>query len=137
MSSVITSILSSTAGVLWNKARSKTAEKLRDGDVTNARISEIVVRELDDIKKKLDGLSRKDLLSSCTLIQEGIDMLYFSLSKLNLEQKALADETVDDRAKTSRMTTGAQSEILNEVMDLSCVMDKLKVNADKEREKAI
>ena len=86
MSSIITSILSSTAGVLWNKARSKTAEKLRDGDVTNARISEIVVRELDDIKK-LDGLSRKDLLSSCTLVQEGIDMLYLSLSKLNLEQK--------------------------------------------------
>ena len=137
MSSIITSILSSTAGVLlWNKARSKTEEKLRDGDVTNARISEIVVRELDDIKKKLDGLSRKDLLSSCTLVQEGIDMLYLSLSKLNLEQKALADETADDRAKTSRMTTGAQSEILNEVMDLSCVVDKLKVNADKECEKS-
>ena len=136
MSSIVTDILRSTAGVLWNKVRDKTAEKLRGGDVTNARIGEIVVRELDDIKKKLDGLSRKDLLSSCTLVQEGINMLYLSLSKLNLEQKALADETVDDRAKTSRMTTGAQSEILNEVMDLSCVVDKLKVNADKECEKA-
>ena len=64
MSSIVTSILSSTVGLLWNKARDLTAAKLKDGDVTDAKIREIVVRELNDIKTKLDGLSRKDLLSS-------------------------------------------------------------------------
>ena len=136
MSSIITGILSSTAGFLWNKARDSTAERLRDGDVTDAKIREIVVRELDDIKKKLEGLSRKDLLSSCTLLQEGVDLLYLSLRKLNLQQQALTTETEDGGAKTSAMTTGVESEILNEVMKLSCAMEKLKLNADSECEKA-
>ena len=136
MSSIITAILSSTAGFLWSKARDSAAEKLRDGDVTDAKIREIVVRELDDIKKKLEGLSRKDLLSSCTLLQEGVDLLYLSLRKLNLQQQALATETEDDGAKTSAMTTGLESEILNEVMKLSSAMEKLKLNADSECEKA-
>ena len=134
MSSIITSILSSTAGFLWSKARDSTAEKLRDGDVTDAKIRQIVVRELDDIKKKLEGLSRKDLLSSCTLLQEGVDLLYLSLSKLNFQQQALTTETEDDRAKTSAMTTGVESEIMNEVMKLSCAMEKLKLNVNSECE---
>ena len=136
MSSIITGILSSTAGFLWSKARDSPAEKLRDGDVTDAKIREIVVRELDDIKKKLEGLSRKDLLSSCTLLQEGVDLLYLSLRKLNLQQQALTTETEDDGAKASAMTTGVESEILNEVMKLSCAMEKLKLNANSECEKA-
>ena len=134
MSSIITGILSSTAGFLWSKASDSTAEKLRDGDVTDAKIRQIVVRELDDIKKKLEGLSRKDLLSSCTLLQEGVDLLYLSLSKLNLQQQALTTETEDDRAKTSAMTTGVESEIMNEVMKLSCAMEKLKLNVNSECE---
>ena len=134
MSSIITAILSSTAGFLWSKARDSTAEKLRDGDVTDAKIRQIVVRELDDIKKKLEGLSRKDLLSSCTLLQEGVDLLYLSLSKLNLQQQALTTETEDDRAKTSAMTTGVESEIMNEVMKLSCAMEKLKLNVNSDCE---
>jgi hypothetical protein len=63
MSSIVTSILSTTIGLLWNKVRDTTAGKLKHGDVTGARIREILVRELNDIKTKLDGLSRKDLLS--------------------------------------------------------------------------
>ena len=134
MSSIITGILSSTAGFLWSKARDSTAKKLRDGDVTDAKIREIVVRELDDIKKKLEGLSRKDLLSSCTLLQEGVNILYLSLGELNLQQQALTTETEDDGAKTSAMTTGVESEILNEVMKLSCAMEKLKLNVNSECE---
>ena len=64
MPSIVTSILSSTVGLLWNKARDKTAESLKDGDITDAKLREIVVRELNDIKTKLDGLSRTYLLSS-------------------------------------------------------------------------
>ena len=63
MSSIITGILNSTIGLLWNKARDSTAEKLQHCDVADAKIREIVVRELNDIKTKLDGLSRKDLLN--------------------------------------------------------------------------
>ena len=136
MSSIVTSILSSTIGLLWNKARDKTAEKLQDGDVTDENIRKIVVRELSDIKTKLDGLIRKDLRSSCSFLEEGVDFLYVALGKSNLEQKALTNETQDDRAKTSSMTSGAQCQILNEVLELSHLMGKLKVNAEKEIKEA-
>ena len=56
MSLIVTSILSSTLGLLWNKARDATAKSLKDGDVTDAKIREIVVRELNDVKTKVDGL---------------------------------------------------------------------------------
>ena len=138
MSSIVTSILSSTIGLLWNKARDKTAEKLQDGDVTDENIRKIVVRELNDIKTKLDGLVRKDLRSSCSFLEEGVDFLYVALGKSNLgfEPKALANETQDDRAKTSSMTSGAQCQMLNEVLELSHLMGKLKVNAEKEIKEA-
>ena len=107
MSSIVTSILSSTVGLLWNKARDSTAAKLKDGDVTDAKIREIVVRDLNDIKTKLDGLSRKDLLSSYNFLQEGVDFLNVSLQNSKLDRKALTNETQDDRGETSTMPSCA------------------------------
>ena len=128
MSSIITSILSSSIGLLWNKARDSTAAKLKDGDVTDTKIREIVVRELNDIKTKLDGLSRKDLLSSYDFLQEGVDLLNVSLDKSKLEQKA---ET------TAGSSSVVQSEILSEALKLSQAMGEMKINADKEFESAL
>ena len=136
MSSIVTSILSSTVGLLWNKARDSTAAKLKDGDVTDEKIREIVVRDLNDIKTKLDGLSRKDLLSSYNFLQEGVDFLNVSLQKSKLDQKALTNETQDDRGETSTMPSCGQSGILSEAIELSQAMGKLKCNSDKEYESA-
>ena len=87
MASIVTKILSSTVGLLVNKARDSVAAKLKDGDVTDAKIRELVVRELNDIKTKLDGLSRKDLpVSSYSFLKQGIDMLNVSLN-LSLSSK--------------------------------------------------
>ena len=136
MSSIVTSILSSTVGLLWNKARDSTAAKLKDGDVTNEKIREIVVREMNDIKTKLDGLSRKDLLSSYNFLQEGVDFLNVSLQNSKLDQKALTNETQDDRGETSTMPSCGQSGILSEAIELSQAMGKLKCNSDDEYESA-
>ena len=125
MSSIITSILSSTVGLLWNKTRDKTAESLKDGDITDVKLREIVVRELNDIKTKLEGLSRKDLLSSYSFLQEGIQLLNVCLEKF--EQKAVVNEGNDDRGETSRMPSGGESDILNEALELSQAMGKLQI----------
>ena len=125
MPSIVTSILSSTVGLLWNKARDKTAESLKDGDITDAKLREIVVRELNDIKTKLDGLSRKDLLSSYSFLQEGIQLLNVCLEKF--EQTAVVNEGNDDRDETSRMPSHGESGILNEALDLSQAMGKLQI----------
>ena len=136
MSSIVTSILSSTVGLLWNKARDSTAAKLKDGDITDEKIREIVVRDLNDIKTKLDGLSRKDLLSSYNFLQEGVDFLNVSLQNSKLDQKALTNETQDDRGETSTMPSCGQSGILSEAIELSQAMGKLKCSSDDEYESA-
>ena len=91
MSSIVTSILSLTLGLLWNKACVATAKILKDGDVTDAKIREVFVRELNDVKTKLDGLSLKDLLSSYMFLK-GVQLLSDSLDKSKDEQKAACDE---------------------------------------------
>ena len=54
MSSFIAAILRATVGLLVNKGRNVAAEKLKDGDVTNEQLRNLIVSELDDIKSKLD-----------------------------------------------------------------------------------
>ena len=60
-------MLEATVGFLVTKGRDAAAAKLKEGDVTDERFRNMIVRELNDIKSKLDGLSRKDLLSSISL----------------------------------------------------------------------
>ena len=81
MSSIVTKVFEATIGLLLNKGRDKAAEKLKDGDVTDEKIRELIVREIDDIKSKLDGLSRKDLLASISFFKEGIQLLYEAFDK--------------------------------------------------------
>ena len=125
MSSIVTSILCSTLGLLWNKAQDATAKSLKDGDVTDAKIR-VVVRELQDIKFKLDGLSRKDLLSSYMFLKEGVQLLIDSLDKSKDEQKAVLNEDKDDGSVTSSILPSG-SDILNDALQLSQAMGKLKL----------
>ena len=59
-----------------DKGRDEAAKKLKDGDVTDQQFRGIIMREIDDMKSKLDGLSRKDLLASIGFFREGIELLY-------------------------------------------------------------
>ena len=76
MSSIVTAVFKATIGLLVNKGRDKAAERLKEGDVTEQKFRSVIVREIDDIKSKLDGLSRKDLLASISFFEEGIELLY-------------------------------------------------------------
>ena len=55
--------------------RTKTAEKLQDGGLTDQKLRGLILRELDDIKSKLDGIARKDLGASISSLQKGIKRL--------------------------------------------------------------
>ena len=76
MSSLITAVFKATVGLLVNKGRDKLAEMLNEGDVTDQKFRGLIVREIDEIKSKLDGLARKDLKTSISLFKEGIELLY-------------------------------------------------------------
>ncbi|XP_078378085.1 uncharacterized protein LOC144661259 [Oculina patagonica] len=90
MSSIVTAVLKA----LVNKGRDKAAEKLKDGDVTDQKFRGLIVREIDDIKKKLEGLSRKDLLASISFFREGIELLYtvFEEARSRSEYGAVATQ---------------------------------------------
>ena len=92
MSSLITAVFKATIGLLVNKGRDKLAEKLNEGDVTDQKFRGLIVREIDEIKSKLDGLARKDLLASISLFKEGIELLYevFESARPSSEHRAIA-----------------------------------------------
>ena len=56
-----------------------TAEKLKEGDVTDKKVRDLIVREVEDIKSKLDGLSRKDLLAAVDSFETGVRFLFQAL----------------------------------------------------------
>ena len=79
MSSIITSILSSTVGFLFNKTRDASADKLKDGDITDAKLRDIVVRELNNVNFKLDALSKLHIeyVQKLKVLCTGICCLYW------------------------------------------------------------
>ncbi|XP_078342399.1 uncharacterized protein LOC144628208 [Oculina patagonica] len=93
MSSIVTAVFKATIALLVNKGRDKAAEKLRDGDVADQKFRGLIVRELDDIKSKLDGLSRKDLLASISFFEEGIELLYVVFDKARTRSEHRGEET--------------------------------------------
>jgi len=94
-----------------NKGREVAAERLKDGDVTDQKFRGLIVREIDDINSKLDGLARKDLLASISFFKEGIEMLYevFQKERSRREygaitvQAAGTDSTVEAISLTNKM----------------------------------
>jgi len=76
MSSIVTAVFKATIGLIVNKGRDKAAERLREGDITEQKFRSAIVREIDDIKSKLDGLSKIHLLASISFFEEGIELLY-------------------------------------------------------------
>ena len=91
MSSLITAVFKATIGLLVNKGRDKLAEKLNEGDVTDQKFRGLIVREIDEIKSKLDGLTKKDLKTSISLFKEGIELLYevFESARPSSEHRAV------------------------------------------------
>ena len=79
MSSIETFLFKATIGWLVNKGRDVTAEKLKEGDVTDKKVRDLIVREVKDIKSKLDGLSRKDLLVAVDSFETGIRFFFQAL----------------------------------------------------------
>ena len=79
MTEIVTYLLKAVAGFLVDKARDRAAEKLKEGDVVDKKIQELIQREINDIKSKLDALSRKDLLTAIDTFQVGVSYLYQAL----------------------------------------------------------
>ncbi|CAB4020932.1 Hypothetical predicted protein [Paramuricea clavata] len=126
MSSIITAILRSIVDLLCNKARDSAANKLEDEDLSDEKLREIIVKDLADIKSKLDCLSLKDLDSSYSFLKEGVQLLNFALDKSNEDQKASEGPT-DDATRVYMNDT----DIFNAALSLPQAIQQLKISSDK------
>ena len=71
-----------------------TAEQLKEGDVADKKVRDLIVREVEDIKSKLDGLSRKDLLAAVDSFETGVRFLFQALDvKPSGEASAATEKT--------------------------------------------
>jgi len=100
MSSFATAVFKVSIGLLVNKGRDKAAEKLKGGDVTDQKFRKLIAREIDDVKSKLDGLSRKDLGASISFFMEGIELLYevFDKARITSENDVATTQAACDEA---------------------------------------
>lgn len=76
MSSIVTAVLEATVGLLLNKGRDKVTESLRGGDVTNETVRNWIVREINAVSLKLNGLARTDLNTSINHFRMGLVYLF-------------------------------------------------------------
>jgi hypothetical protein len=142
MSAILSGVLNSTIGLLCSKLRDYTAERLNEGDANDEKCRQIIVRELDDIKSKLDSLSRKDLLASLSFFKEGVTRLYTSLetSGESRDGSSTSQASVEDQFEVEGATamipvTQAERDIIQRVSELSDLIRNLKV-ASQERYKS-
>ena len=134
MTEIVSGVLKLTFGILANKARSKISERLQDSDVSHEECRRLIVRELDDIKKKLDGLARKDLQSSLLFLQDGVDRLYQSIIQFQSSEHNTAKSTKVDPADSlvradSSSDTG--SDPIKNAIALLNTVKALKIHSNK------
>ena len=131
MFSAVTSVLNLTFGLLSNKVRDHTANKLKEGDVTDETFRQLIVRELDDMKTKLDGLARKDLLSSISFLKEGITFLNISQDDQSTDGATSSpQEQKEDisQAEASMSTVAGSSSVFNEACSLALSKEIQRLN---------
>ena len=130
MSSIITGVLNLTFGLLWNKVRDHTVKQLKEGDMTDEKCRQLIVRELDDIKTKLDGLARKDLLSSVDFLEEGLTFLKLLQDESTNGKTSYSQEQKEDisQAEGSTIMVAGSSSVVNEACSLALSKEIGKLN---------
>ena len=139
MSAIVSGVVNSTVGLLCSKLRDYTAERLNEGDLNDQQCRQIIVRELDDIKSKLDGLSRKDLLASLSFFKEGVTRLYASLGTSgescdgpSTSQTSVENESQVEGATAMIPVTQAERDAIQRASELCDLIENLKI-ASQER----
>ena len=137
-SSILIKVLNVSFGLLWKTFRNHTAGKLK-GDMTDEKCPQLIVSELDDIKTKLDGLARKDLLASISFLKEGVCLLNQSLDTAT-DHGALpfAQEHKKDVAEAegltmveARVSNDGRNSVFTEALALSEAIKRFRITSPK------
>ena len=123
MSSIATFLFNATIGWLVNKGRDVTAEKLKEGDVTDKKVHDLIVREVEDIKSKLDGLSRMYLETAVDSFETGVRYLFQALD---------VKPSGEASAATEKTSVGIKEENVVKIVSFALEMEKIqKIDLDE------
>ena len=133
MSEGVTCLLNLAFGFI----RTYGAEKLQDGDVVDNKFRGWIVDDLDDIKSKLDAISRKDLRTSISRLQKGVERLNMSFGESSFGESSFGES---GNSSTSELpSAGAtetkpaqQSVTVEDAVALASAIGKMKI-ASSER----
>ena len=133
MSVIITAVFKATVGWLVDKSRDELAKELKDGDVTDQRFRGIIMREIDDMRSKLNGLSKRDLLASISFFREGIELLYEVFEEKRSRSEYGADTAQAACADVSSLTEGMKHLELTKSAARQLVNAKRRFESARER----
>ena len=123
MSSIATFLFNATIGWLVNKGRDVTAEKLKEGDVTDRKVHDLIVREVEDIKSKLDGLSTMYLETAVDSFETGVRYLFQALD---------VKPGGEASAATEKTSVGIKEENVVKIVSFALEMEKIqKIDLDE------
>ncbi|CAB3995410.1 Hypothetical predicted protein [Paramuricea clavata] len=118
-------------GFILNKVRDWASNKLKDGDLTNEELRQVLLRDLKEINTKLDSLSLKDLDASRSFLKEGLSILIIALGQPSEDQ-----ETHEGPDEATAISTYSASSSLNQVLTLPQAIQKLQITSEKRLEEA-
>jgi hypothetical protein len=136
MSEVFTGLLKLTFGLISNKLRTYGAEKLQDGGLADQKFRGLIVRELDDIKSKLDAISRKDLCTSISCSQQGINRLIMSFDESSKGGNLSTFGIPSAGACSIEAKPAQQSVTVEDAVELANAIGKLKIVSNERYELA-
>ncbi|XP_046856532.1 uncharacterized protein LOC124449633 [Xenia sp. Carnegie-2017] len=128
------SLLLSIFQFFTNKARDAAADRLENGDVGNEGFRELIKRDLHDIKRKLDNLSKIDLSSSLNYLEEGFRLIFNSIDKVEKDRECEEASNNDESQATCTAITPQYD--LSRAIKHSKVFEMAKDRFKKSREKA-
>lgn len=86
MSDIALKALAIASKLIEDRIRQQVLFDLRHSDVTGQNFRDFFIRTLEDIKEKLDGLARVDLLASLNFFKDGITLLNGYLDTVPIEE---------------------------------------------------
>ncbi|CAB4035492.1 Hypothetical predicted protein, partial [Paramuricea clavata] len=116
----------------------KATEKLQNGDLADQEFRDYIVRELDDIKSKINAFCRTDLYTSISDLKKGVQRLRKSFeSKTSTTYELPKDgkqsqDTTNAGASSSQTTPAQQSVTVEDAVALANAIGELKIES-KER----
>ncbi|PFX11385.1 hypothetical protein AWC38_SpisGene24916, partial [Stylophora pistillata] len=129
-------VIDSCIGALISKGRTLAAEKLNHGDVVDAQLRQLIIKDTDDIKSKLDGIISSHLKASITHFDNGV----ISLGRV-LDKNIVGREAVERKEVRLTEVVGTNKAIKvkeNSIVSLAKSIKNLHaVDLNKDAKKAI